>query len=1401
MNNGEGTRENASEVASPDVSDSFPPKLDGGDVPPASLSQCSSFGEFEFEQYRSANSVTGTSSMRSLYVTSLNDCLDSEFGSLKSLGFREDVNFENFSLGGIRKVSTLGDHKIEFCKQRNDDEDVKLGSGFSALPLCDDSYEGRIVNEDMTLNSFGMVSGDHFELEGPVDNLLIGGSCSDVGSGERSVNGVRDAVDIEEAPSLCVDNKDKGSCQDGLHLQFGSEFDGREIELEQDETSSKHSEGEDSIYDYSTDEEHNNKSYYPRNVEYVQEAKYEKENPLLINSHVAFGLEDWDDFEQEVGGGTMSSLMLDKFQKKRDVNVESDRNVLDSVSPTAIPTDRQKEQNNDVKDLPGVSRKVQDANDSEENINITVENPAWSRCHVNQEPLEEEKDISATSYQVHGADVLAENSKSSFSDPINLPRFSGLDEGVSSVVRNQVQRTENTESSSPMSICLPRFSGLDEDEGDISIATNEVQDADDVTMCHNYGSDEGHKNKSYYPRNIEYVQEAKYEKENPLLINSHVAFGLEDWDDFEQEMGTSTISSLMLDKFQEKREANVESDRNALDSVSPIVIPSDCRKEQNNDVKDLPGVSRKVQDANDSEENINITVENPAWSPCHVNQEPLEEEKDIPADNYQVQGADVLAENSKSSFSAPINLPRFAGLDEGVSSFVRNQVQGTENTESSSHMPICLLRFSGPNEDEGDISIANSEVQDADDVTKYHNFGSVSNAFVWEQEPLVEAAPLKMGLDIIDSRLEIIDQYLSNKEPSTNDSGILEKEEFGYFKAQLAPLADIPIDQPCVHSIGSANMSNSEIFEDCEPKLSPPTFVDILSPSKNAPASADLSDNHLALTKKENLELHDFYDEVVHEMEEILLDYNESPGAMFSPGNQIFKSQVSLPLRDGGSTASTSGTDDVYPPTVLPLKIDGVEVVGAKQKKGDVSLSERLVGVKEYTVYKIRVWSRKDQWEVERRYRDFFTLYRRLKSFYADQGLILPSPWSSVEKESRKIFGNASPDVVAERSVLIQECLQAVICSSSFSSLPGALIWFLSPQESLPSSPVSNIPVSQSTSFTGGADAQNISPLGKTISLIVAIQPQKSMKQMIEVQHYTCAGCRKHFDDGMTLIQDFVQTFGWGKPRLCEYTGQLFCSSCHTSDTAVLPARVLHHWDFTQYPVSQLAKSYLDSVHDQPMLCVSAVNPFLYSKVPALQHALDVRKKIGAMLSLVHCPFRRSIDKGLGSRRYLLENNDFFALRDLIDLSKGPFAALPVMVENVSRKILEHITEQCLICCDAGVPCSAQQACNDPSSLIFTFQEGDTEKCKACEAVFHKPCFRKLAQCPCGASLGMDEAANSAKRVSHNDSGETNGALITLEKRTGFGLSAGLLSGLFSRAKLEKSDNVILMGSLPSTTL
>nr|CAB3473299.1 unnamed protein product [Digitaria exilis] len=116
-------------------------------------------------------------------------------------------------------------------------------------------------------------------------------------------------------------------------------------------------------------------------------------------------------------------------------------------------------------------------------------------------------------------------------------------------------------------------------------------------------------------------------------------------------------------------------------------------------------------------------------------------------------------------------------------------------------------------------------------------------------------------------------------------------------------------------------------------------------------------------------------------------------------------------------------------------------------------------------------------------------------------------------------------------------------------------------------------------------------------------------------------------------------------------------------------------------------------------------------------------------------------ERGLGVRRYLLDGNDFFALRDLVDLSKGAFAALPIKVQTISNRILEHITEQCLVCYDAGVPCAARQACDDPLSLIFPFQEDEATKCGSCASIFHKQCFRKISVCPCG------KASSAARKI------------------------------------------------------
>ncbi|KAK4750394.1 hypothetical protein SAY87_003876 [Trapa incisa] len=684
-----------------------------------------------------------------------------------------------------------------------------------------------------------------------------------------------------------------------------------------------------------------------------------------------------------------------------------------------------------------------------------------------------------------------------------------------------------------------------------------------------------------------------------------------------------------------------------------------------------------------------------------------------------------------------------------------------------------------------------NQVRDADELQEYLNNCSIIDIFEMHQEPAV--GKVHFELDEFPKVKQIskeVDLHCLNPEKLINtDPRHVEDMLSEDIEVKLDPLSDstmneILLDQVIPLNIKTA-LSDDEMQNLSEPETDQTTW------STNLQLSRDLYTEHTSPTKVETVELNEFLDDVLHDMEEILLDSTNSPGARFSHGKRNSLSGSSFSQRDAGLTVSTFAADDMEPFIKQKMRIDGVEVIGAKQKKGGVSLSERLVGVKEYTVYIMKVWSGNDQWMVERRYRDFLTLYCRLKSLFAEQGWSLPSEWFSIDNESRKVFGRASPDVISERSALIQDCLQSVIHHRSGTHPPNTLLWFLSPQDSdlVPSSPEQNIRLADQSI----CEIENNSSLGKTIPLIVDIRPFKSMKELLEGQHYCCAGCHKHFDEGRTLVRDFVQTLGWGKPRMCQYTGQLFCSSCHIYDATVLPARVLHYWDFTEHLVCQLAKSYLDSIQDKPMLCVSAVHPSLFTKVSGLLHVMCTRRRIRSMLPFVRCPFRRSIDRGLGCRSYLLDSNDFFALRDLIDLSKGVFSALPTMLETFSRKILEHITEQCLICCDVGIPCSAKQACFDPSSLIFPFQEDEVERCRFCKLVFHKQCFKRLEKCPCQAQL-------------ISQVGAIGGHSERLGSRSQSALSTGFLSRLFPKVSSDRTKDsredgaIILMDSLPSAS-
>ena len=66
------------------------------------------------------------------------------------------------------------------------------------------------------------------------------------------------------------------------------------------------------------------------------------------------------------------------------------------------------------------------------------------------------------------------------------------------------------------------------------------------------------------------------------------------------------------------------------------------------------------------------------------------------------------------------------------------------------------------------------------------------------------------------------------------------------------------------------------------------------------------------------------------------------------------------------------------------------------------------------------------------------------------------------------------------------------------------------------------------------------------------ICPEKGLTH----QHFRCACCNR------ALHQHSIEV------RLCDYTGHYFCPDCHRNDLSLIPARVLHDWDFSQRRVS-----------------------------------------------------------------------------------------------------------------------------------------------------------------------------------------------------------------------------------------
>jgi len=237
--------------------------------------------------------------------------------------------------------------------------------------------------------------------------------------------------------------------------------------------------------------------------------------------------------------------------------------------------------------------------------------------------------------------------------------------------------------------------------------------------------------------------------------------------------------------------------------------------------------------------------------------------------------------------------------------------------------------------------------------------------------------------------------------------------------------------------------------------------------------------------------------------------------------------------------------------------------------------------------------------------------------------------------------------------------------------------------------------------------------VGKKISgsvYITDITPESGLAS----QQFRCADCRRRlpYRDG-----NF-------QARMCNYTGQYYCSTCHWNESQVIPARVVHNWDFSPRKVSRQSKHLLNLLASKPIVSIKDLNPALFNFVEDLRDVRALREQVLKMKKyLVSC--RIAIEEKLllmlTERQHFVENAHLYTMQDLVSVNNGK------LLEELSRITAafgKHIKFDCPICQGRGFIC---EVCRS-SDVLFPF-DFNAITCKDCSSLFHRLCYQK-GSCP-----------------------------------------------------------------------
>ncbi|XP_067226128.1 pleckstrin homology domain-containing family M member 1 isoform X2 [Chanodichthys erythropterus] len=217
----------------------------------------------------------------------------------------------------------------------------------------------------------------------------------------------------------------------------------------------------------------------------------------------------------------------------------------------------------------------------------------------------------------------------------------------------------------------------------------------------------------------------------------------------------------------------------------------------------------------------------------------------------------------------------------------------------------------------------------------------------------------------------------------------------------------------------------------------------------------------------------------------------------------------------------------------------------------------------------------------------------------------------------------------------------------------------------------------------------------------------------LDAQNYKCAGCPRQI--GVSL----------GRARVCEFSGQYYCDSCHQGDSTIIPSRMVHNWDLTTREVSRQAFKLLTQIEHEPLLNLDVLNPDLFDHTDIMANVQTLRQKLrflGDYIRICRSGISKKIQPRLQQRTYLLDNCNVYSVLDLQQIADGHYESyLQSLIEFGSKHV-----HNCDLCTQRGFIC---QICNS-DTIIFPFQFDSTSRCNVCKTVFHSSCKAKCPVCP-----------------------------------------------------------------------